>query len=43
MKVMRIGRELIRIVCVHTEWALTEIYIECAFGHSTYIGGMKLV
>ena len=41
MKVMRIGGELIRIVCVHTEFALTAIRIECAFGQSTSIGGLK--
>ena len=43
MKVMRIGGELIRIVCVHTECALTSIRIECAFGQSTSIGGLKPV
>ena len=43
MKVMRIGGELIRIVCVHTECALTAICIECAFGQSTSIGGLKQV
>ena len=41
MKVMRIGSELIRIVCVHTECALTAIRIECAFGQSTSIGGLN--
>ena len=41
MKVMCIGGELIRIVCVHTECALTAIRIECAFGQSTSIGGLK--
>ena len=41
MKVMRIGSELIRIVCVHTECALTTIHIEYAFGQSTSIGGLK--
>ena len=41
MKVMRIGGELIRIVCVHTECALTAIRIECAFGQSTSIGDLK--
>ena len=41
MKVMRIGSELIHIVCVHTECALTTIRIECAFGQSTSIGGLK--
>ena len=40
MKVMRIGGELIRIVCVHTECALTAIR---AFGQSTSIGGLKPV
>ena len=43
MKVMRIGGELIRIVCIHTECALTAIRIECAFGQSTSIGGLKPV
>ena len=43
MKVMRIGSELIRIVCVHTECALTAIRIECAFSQSTSIGGLKPV
>ena len=43
MKVMRIGGELIRIVCVHTECALTAIRIECAFDQSTSIGGLKPV
>ena len=43
MKVMRIGAELIRIVCVHTECALTAIRIECAFSQSTSIGGLKPV
>ena len=42
MKVMRIGSKLIRIVCVHTECALTAIRIECIFGQSTSIGGLKL-
>ena len=32
MKVMHIGSELIRIVCIHTE---------CTFGQSTSIGGLK--
>ena len=41
MKVMRIGSELICIVCVHTEYALTAICIECTFGQSTSIGGLK--
>ena len=41
MKVMHIGSELIHIVCVHTECALTAIRIECAFGQSTSIGGLK--
>ena len=43
MKVMRIGSELIHIVCVHTECTLTAIRIECAFSQSTFIGGLKLV
>ena len=43
MKVMRIGSELIRIVYVHTECALTAIRIECAFSQSTSIGGLKPV
>ena len=38
---MRIGSELIRIVCVHTECSLTAIRIECAFGQSTSIDGLK--
>ena len=38
-----IGSKLIRIVCVHTECALYAIRIECAFGQSTSIGGLKLV
>ena len=42
MKVMRIGSKLIRIVCIHTEYALTTIRIECAFGQSTSIGGLKV-
>ena len=41
MKVMRISSELIHIVCVHTECALTTIHIECAFSQSTSIGGLK--
>ena len=41
MKVMHIGSELICIVCVHTECALTAICIEFAFGQSTSIGGLK--
>ena len=41
MKVMHIGSELIRIVCVHTECALTAICIECTFGQSTSIGSLK--
>ena len=41
MKVMHIGSELIHIVCVHTECALTAIRIECAFGQSTSIDGLK--
>ena len=43
MKVMRIGSKLICIVCVHTECALTEIHIECAFSQSTSKGGLKPV
>ena len=43
MKVMCIGSELIRIVCDHTECALTTIRIECAFGQSISIGCLKLV
>ena len=43
MKVMRIGRELICIVCIHAECALTTIRIECAFGQSTSIDGLKPV
>ena len=43
MKVMRIESELIRIVCVHTECALTTNRIECAFGQSASIGGLKPV
>ena len=43
MKVMRIRGELIRIVCVHTECALTAIRIEWAFSQSTSIGGLKPV
>ena len=41
MKVMCIESELIHIVCIHTECALTAIRIECAFGQSTSIGGLK--
>ena len=41
MKVMCIGSELIRIVCVHTECALTANRIECTFGQSTSMGGLK--
>ena len=40
---MCIESELIRIVCVHTECALTTIRVECAFGQSTSIGGLKPV
>ena len=43
MKVMHIGSELICIVCVHTECALTAIRIECAFSQSTSIGALKPV
>ena len=42
MKVMRIGSELIRIVCIHAECALTTIRIEYAFSQSTSIGGLKV-
>ena len=41
MKVMRIGSELIRIVCIHTKCVLTAIRIECTFNQSTSIGGLK--
>ena len=41
MKVMHIGCELIHIVCIHTECALTAIRIEWAFSQSTSIGGLK--
>ena len=41
MKIMCIGSELICIACIHTECALTAICIECAFGHSSSIGGLK--
>ena len=40
-EVIRIGNKLIRIVCVHTECALTAIHIEWAFSQSTSIGGLK--
>ena len=43
MKVMRIGSELICIVCVHTECTLTAIRIESAFSQSSSIGGLKTV
>ena len=43
MKLMHIGSELIRSVCVHTECALTTIRTECAFDQFTSIGGLKLV
>ena len=43
MKVMHNGSKLIRIVCVHTECALTAIRIKCAFSQSTSIGGLKPV
>ena len=43
MKAMRIGSELIRIACIHTECALTAIRIKCAFSQSTSIGGLKPV
>ena len=42
MKVMCIGSELIHVVCVHTECALTTTRIKCAFGQSTSIGGLKV-
>ena len=41
MKVMSIGSELIGIVCVHTECALTAIHIESAFSQSASIGDLK--
>ena len=37
MKVMHIGSKLTCIVCVHTEYALTAVHIECAFSQSTSI------
>ena len=43
MKIMRIESELIRIACVHTEFALTAIRIQSGFGQSTSIGGLKPV
>ena len=43
MKVMHIESELIRIVCIHTECALTAIRIECTFSQPTSIGGLKPV
>ena len=39
---MHIESELIHIVCDHTECTLTAIRTECAFGHSTFIGGLKV-
>ena len=39
---MHIGSESIRIVCVHTECALTAIHIKCTFGQSTSRGGLKV-
>ena len=41
MKVIRIGGKLIRIVCFHTECALTAIHIKYAFSQSISIGGLK--
>ena len=38
---MRIKSELIRIVTVHTECALTAIRFEFTFSQSTSIGGLK--
>ena len=43
MKIMCIGSELIRIVCIHTECALTAIRFECAFSQSTSIDDFKPV
>ena len=43
MKVLHIGSKLICIVCIHAEYTLTTICIECAFGLSTSIGGLKPV
>ena len=43
IKGMLIGSELIHNACVHTKYALTAIHIECSFGQSTSIGGMKPV
>ena len=43
MKVKCIEGELICIVYVYTECALTAIRIECAFSQSTSIGGSKPV
>ena len=43
MKVMHIGSDLIHIVCVCTEYALTAIGTEYTFGQSTFIGGLKPV
>ena len=40
-KIMRIKIELIRIVSIHTECALTAIRFESAFSQSTSIGGLK--
>ena len=42
MKIMHIESELMHIVCVHTECTLTTIRTECAFSHSTSIGGLKV-
>ena len=41
MKVMRIGSELIRIVCVHTECALTAIRFESIHFHRWFETGSK--
>ena len=40
-KIMQIKFESIRIVRIHTEAALTAMRIQCAFGQSTSIGGLK--
>ena len=42
-KIMRIKCESIRIARIHTEAALTAMRIQCAFGQSTSIGGLKPV
>ena len=41
MKVMRIGSELIRIACVHTECALTAIRFESIHFHRWFETGLK--